>query len=214
MKRAKGKVETDILLIDIVGFSLLSDDEQFLTVNLLNDGIDESLHFIGIPDVLDDAMEVVRGMVPTGDGCYVILNPKLSGYAPILALGLRNILLYKSRQAGGLFSGVRVSAHTGVVIPFKDATGKENFIGSGMNNCARIQSIPDFLKSEAASFAGDENWVNVSTACWTRFNQKFDHSQLNNNGFRFSEQFQFKDKHGISHACLFIDLSRVWVSGL
>ncbi len=207
------RIKTDILLIDVVDFSLLSDDDQYATVLIINHGIVEAMNFIGIPAVLDET-EVVKGVVPTGDGCYVILNPKLAGFSPILALGLRNILLFRSKQAKRVFAGVRVSVHYGEVIPFNDATGKENFIGSGMNDCARLQSVPAHLKRVAEQFSNDKNWVNVSKECWDHSVDKFDYRRISNMEFRFSDEFSFKDKHNLTHACRFLEMSRVWVSGL
>ncbi|MBF0368544.1 MAG: hypothetical protein HQL52_03715 [Magnetococcales bacterium] len=207
------RIITDILLLDVVDFSTLRDEDQFTTVSIINHGIIDAIHFIGIPAVLDER-EIVRGMVPTGDGCYLILHESLMGYAPILALGLRNIILFKSRQASQVFSGIRLSVHNGVVIPFQDATGKVNYIGSGMNDCARLQSLPDHLKRTAESFSGDKNWVNVSQECWNASIKKFDYTRFSQMNFRYSDEVGFKDKHNISHICRFLELSRVWVSGL
>ncbi|MBF0626105.1 MAG: hypothetical protein HQL82_15020 [Magnetococcales bacterium] len=207
------RLKTDILLIDVVDFSLLSDEDQYITVLIINTGLAEAMNYIGLPVVMDEP-DVVQGVVPTGDGCYVILNPKLAGFSPILALGLRNILLFRSKQARRVFSGVRVSVHFGDVIPFKDATGKVNFIGSGMNDCARLQSIPDHLKKVAEHFSNDKNWVNVSRECWDHSTSRFDYLRISNMEFKCSDEYSFKDKHDRTHVCRFLEMSRVWVSGL
>lgn len=206
-------LHTDIILIDIVSYSLLPDEIQLATALIINDGLVEAVELTGLPIGRQD-QPLVRGFVPTGDGFYVILEEGYSGLGILVALGLRNILLFKGRQFKTPYAGVRASVHHGSAIPFTDVTGRENYVGSGLNDCARLQSLPAELKEMGEVFSGDANWVNVSQECWknTQKNPRF--SVFQPTSLRISNDRVVRDKHGVAHNFYFIEISRQWVSGL
>ncbi|MBF0621063.1 MAG: hypothetical protein HQL54_03975 [Magnetococcales bacterium] len=205
-------IQTDIILVDVIAFSTLPDPLQYATAMIINSGIAEAVSLIGIPEPENDRQSIL-GVVPTGDGFYIILDQHLAGFGLLVALGLRNILLFKSRKFGSPYAGARASVHFGPATPFQDATGKENFIGSGLNDCARLQSLPSEQKKLGERFAKDANWVNISRECWNNAAHIGLYHQLKQQAdFRISEEHLFRDKHGFEHICRFVDISRLWIA--
>jgi len=86
-----------------------------------------------------DTSEFVLGIIPTGDGFYTILSQSQKGFGAIYALFLKNIA--KKLFVYDYFNGVKVAAHTGYLIPFMGVDGAQNFIGNGMNQCARFFGV-------------------------------------------------------------------------
>ncbi len=206
-------VITDIVLIDVVEFSRLSDEDQMKTVLVMNH---EIVSVIGLlcGQTLRDPAEAVLGLIPTGDGTYVILHPGIGGYGPLFAVSIRNCLLMASQNAGGLFKGVRVAAHLGSAMPYYDLTGRTNFVGSGLNNAARLLQLPDDIKKEAEGFSGDKNFVVVSRDCWRHFEKAFalkrQRKFYNAMKFRWSNLRSTPDKHPRTrkHRFRFVESSR------
>lgn len=77
----------------------------------------------------------ILGTISTGDGFYTILDPSQKGFGAIYALSLKNVA--KKLSSFEYFRGVKVASHTGYLIPFVGMDGSKNFIGNGMNQCAR-----------------------------------------------------------------------------
>ncbi|MHC4535900.1 MAG: hypothetical protein ACYS6K_18275, partial [Planctomycetota bacterium] len=81
--------DTEVVLIDIEKFSLMSALDQVKAAVVANGELEQ---FLGISPGQSALKleEVVVGFVPTGDGFYVILHPQLIGYGVVLALSLRS----------------------------------------------------------------------------------------------------------------------------
>ena len=77
------EITTDIILIDIVGYSLLSDEEQLLAVDVVNTYLSKQILFMAELMNLRKE-EVVIGFIPTGDGMYILLNHQVCGYGIML----------------------------------------------------------------------------------------------------------------------------------
>jgi hypothetical protein len=200
---------TDILLFDVVGFSLLSNERQFWTVQEMTGCLRKYVRPLTGPESLPES-QAVLAFIPTGDGFYVLLDPAACGFGIVLALAIRNSTLRKART--GLFSGVRAAVHSGVALEFTDITGRRNYVGDGLNDCARLLSLPPDLLDVAGSFAGDDNYVIVSAAALSRFQEAYGVNQataLASHGqLRFSGEVAVPDKHGHLHRAVFVEASR------
>jgi hypothetical protein len=200
------EITTDIILIDVVGYSLLSNEEQLHVVEIINTQLSTQIHFMAEYMNLRKE-EVVLGFVPTGDGMYVLLNPQLCGYGVLLGLSIRNYLLWMSTEVlNGLYKGVRAGTHMGTVISFRDVNGCANYVGSGLNDCARLLSVKD---EDAMTFCGHTDYVVASESAyfWFRklFNGKEAEEFLSTMRFKISAQIQIIDKHMKVHNAYLID---------
>lgn len=154
------EIFTDILLLDVVGFSKLPDSAQFLCIQTLQSLTKQHLAILG--ERLPRDADLVIGFIPTGDGFYFILHPGVAGYGPLLALTLRNAFHVSKESIQGLHEGVRVAVHFGMAIPFYDICRHLNFVGSGLNDTARLLSLNDKIRPEVEAFAGDASDAIVS----------------------------------------------------
>lgn len=200
------KITTDIILIDIAGYSLLSDEEQLHTVEVINTQLSKQIHFMTEYMNLRKE-EVVLGFIPTGDGMYILINPQIRGYGILLGLSIRNYLLWMSSEVlNRLYKGVRAGIHTGTVLSFSDVNGCTNYIGSGLNDCARLLSVKD---EDAMKFCGHTNYVVASESAYFGFRELLDEEEaeefLSTMRFKVSAQFQITDKHMRVHNAVLID---------
>jgi hypothetical protein len=203
------KITTDIILIDIVGYSLLTNEEQLYTVEVINTDLSKWIHFMAELTNLRKE-EVLLGFIPTGDGMYLLLNPIICGYGIPLALSIRNYLIYTSKELmKSLYQGVRAGVNMGTVLSFDDVNGNRNYVGSGLNDCARLLSIKN---EDAIKFCGDTNYVVVSESAYFWFRKLFSgddaESFLSSMEFKMSEQIQITDKHTNVHNAYLIEVSR------
>ncbi len=201
---------TDIVLFDIVGYSLLSDEDQFIAISLINQKLKEFLDILHGQSFLKTE-EVVLGFAPTGDGAYIVLSHGLAGYGMFLAIYLRASLLQLKNQTKNLFSGLRTAIHFGNASPIKDITGNINFVGSGLNDCARLLCInKDLIKKQ--DFLEDDNFIIISSPALHQFKEKYYGNAidncLNTIRFRLGNEVTFFDKHKIQHKAHFIESSR------
>jgi len=203
-------IVTDIVLLDIVEFSMLSNADQFVAVNLITELLRECIRIWGLPALLKTD-QIVAGFAPTGDGFYVILNPALADYGPFLALALRNRFLVDKKRGSLPYHGIRVAVHFGEAVEFTDITGRVNFVGDGLNDCARLLQDKQ-IRTKAKQFAGDSNFVVVSQTSWQRFSRAFPPETtldfMNAVKFLASEEHSFLDKHGKEHCARLIESSR------
>ena len=204
------QITTDIVLVDIAGFSLLSDAKQLDVAEIINSYLTNQVHFLAeLNNLRKD--EVISGFVPTGDGIYIVLNPQVCGYGVFLALSVRNYLLWVSTvEFDGLYSGVRAAANMGTILTFTDANNCRNYIGSGMNNCQRLLSVP---KEDAISFCGDTNYVVASETAMYWFHKLYSSSDcarfLLTSKFKESAQLRITDKHNQEHHAYLVDIFRL-----
>lgn len=203
--------KTDILLMDVVGFSCLPNEKQLATAMVITEKLKETIGLL-VNQALLDQPEVVLGFVPTGDGFYVILQPEFAGYGVFLAASLRSSLLLASKKSGVLFAGIRTAVHLGDALPFVDITTKRNFVGHGLNECAQfLEATPQ--QSPTEGIPEDSNYLIVSEPAWAWFGKAYPASEqmeefFGTIKFRWSESFMVVGKHGREHEVRFVECSR------
>lgn len=179
---------TDIVLVDIINFSKLSDMQQLEIINFLTTSykkmIEKMLHRSNL-----SLSKLLLGFISTGDGFYCILNPKLKGYGAILGMSFNHFSDQISKKFP-YFEGVRIAVHTGVVHPFTDILGHDNFIGNALNDCSRYLEFKNFTIST----------VMVSETAFDAlrsFLQRHPdfHRLLAQREFKHSKSYTFYDKH-------------------
>ncbi len=133
---------------------------------------------------------MIEGIVPTGDGFYCILNPRLKGYGLILGL---NFIYFSEEisKRNKKFSGVKVAVHTGEVYSFTDILGHTNYVGDGLNDCARYLQIknvsPSAVIASKDAFDAFEKFLKV--------HPDFKKLMIARE-FKRSSLQEFEDKHG------------------
>ncbi|MDF1876514.1 hypothetical protein JHD47_01620 [Sulfurimonas sp. SAG-AH-194-L11] len=180
---------TDIVLIDIINFSQLTSAQQLEIVVFLTKSfkkmIEKMLYNSNTP-----LSKFIIGYVSTGDGFYCILNPRLKGFGPILGLSFNHFSEHISKKYD-YFEGIRIAAHTGEVNEFEDILGSKNFIGDGLNDCARYLEIKNFaISTVMVSDAAYESLRNFLTL------HKDFNTLLTKRELKKSTVQHFKDKHG------------------
>ena len=203
-------LRTDIILADFVGFSTLDDAGQFVSMSVVSRLMGGIMDRLAVQS-FGKKVEMAIGWVPTGDGFYIILNPKVIGTAIFVALSLRQALMTRVNQTVGL-KGVRFAVHHGTAIPFDDVTGKRNYIGTGLNDAARLLSLKPDEMVMARNFHRDDNFLIASEAALDHFYMAYPQDEvqsfLDMNGWRQSVKFRLTDKHGKVHPYSFIDMHR------
>lgn len=190
---SKRATTTDIVLVDIIDFSRLRMDEQLEIISYLSQTykkmILKMIKDSGIP--MD---KMVQGMIPTGDGFYCILHPSLRGFGSILGLSFIHFSDYISKEYP-YFKGIRVAVHTGKIHRFEDILGHENFIGDGLNECARYIDIKNLVAGTV--IISDKAYGSLQEFLETH---KDFHSLLEKCELRHSSLHTFQDKHNITHS--------------
>ncbi len=187
--RKNGEFVTDIILIDIINFSKLYPQEQLEIITFLTRSYKRVIEKILLESKI--SLETfIRGFIPTGDGFFCILNPKYKGYGTLLGLSFNHFSEQISKKYS-YFQGVRIAVHTGQLTPFKDILEHENFIGDGLNDCARYLEFKDFAIAT----------VMVSQTAYESFKKfllikKEYQKLLEEREFKHSNAYAFKDKHG------------------
>ncbi len=139
----------------------------------------------------------IIGYVSTSDGFYCILNPRLKGFSPILGLSFNHFSEHISKKHS-YFEGIRMAAHTGEVNEFEDILGSSNFIGDGLNDCARYLEI----KSFAISTVMVSNTAYENLKKFLVLHKDFN-ALLTKRELKKSTVQDFKDKHGFEkRGCL------------
>jgi hypothetical protein len=195
---APQELRTDVILLDIIRYTLLPNEKQYQALFYLNRIIGTITGLLDMGAVLHRE-RVIRCAIPNGDGCFFVLNPRVAGYGPLLALFLRNFLLFNNRFLDNLFTGVRISVHHGPIIPI-EFLGAENFVGDGLNVCARLL-VKGVERRAPGFYNGDGNYVIVSAQAWEAFQALFPpdkpevQAYLRKIQFSHSREFAVKDKH-------------------
>jgi hypothetical protein len=197
---------TEMVLVDIVGFSKLDAEDQYRTALLINVEL-EKMASVSASLGAMQMDELFLGFVPTGDGFYVVLNPSQTGYGVLFGSSLRTALLRSAQRNRNPYSGVRVSTHFGRLYGFFDITGRRNFVGPAMNECARMIHIS--ADRAPKGFLTDSNFVFSSRTSIIAFQHKFkDSEHLRQMGYRRSDWMIYTDKHEIAHEGAFVEISR------
>lgn len=117
-----------VIIMDIVGYSLLTDTEQKKRILLLQEIIRENKLM----------QKFFRDLIflPTGDGCVISMFGKISRQAVKLAISLQQDI-----KSNGLL--VRFGINFGSVFKYEDINGNLNVAGSGVNMAARAMDEGD-----------------------------------------------------------------------
>ena len=185
------EITADIVLIDIINFSKLDSRQQLEIISFLTRSYRKVIEkMLSHSDIVLETF--IMGFIPTGDGFYCILNPKYKGYGVILGLSFNHF----SDQIAKMFPyfhGIRIAVHTGGVNQFRDILGHKNFIGDGLNDCARYLELKDFTISTV--MVSDAAYANLKKF----LSQRKDYEELlHRREFKHSEAYIFKDKHGMT----------------
>ncbi len=189
-------INTDIVLIDIINFSQLSSAEQLEIVIFLTKSFKKMIEKM-LLNSNTPLSKFIIGFVSTGDGFYCILNPRLKGFGAILGLSFNHFSEHISKKYP-YFEGIRIAVHTGEVNEFTDILGSKNFIGDGLNDCARYLEIKSFTISTVmiSDIAYD------SLKNFLLLHKDFN-TLLRRQELKKSSVHSFKDKHGnIKKGCL------------
>ncbi len=203
------EITTDIVLLDLIGYSLLSNDQQLASMDVLQVDLTKEVHFASELSNLRKS-EVVLGYASTGDGIYIVVNPQICGYGVLLGLSIRNFLLWLSKhQSNAFYEGVRVAVHMGKALTFTDVNDVTNYVGDGMNDCSRLLSVRD---EDAVNFGGDKNYVIASESAHYWFRKLFDTDErkqfLSTMQFRRSPRLRITDKHSKVHHAYLVEATR------
>jgi hypothetical protein len=201
---------TEVVLVDIVGFSKLTSKDQVITAVIINGELEKILKLSFALSNLK-LNEIVAGFVPTGDGFYVILQPSIIGYGLSLAISLRSSLLNASERGGDLYKGVRVASNFDEVFQFRDITGKDNYVGPAMNNCARLLSVEP--STAPAGFLEDDNFIIASEFSLDAHDKLYSSEEAKKYfssalGLKRSSVITITDKHGFEHNGCFVECSK------
>lgn len=187
-------VFTDIILVDIVGFSKLGNKKQYDLVASFNKLNKKTIKLI------TGGKSMVLDFIPTGDGFYILLEPEYQGKGLLLSLSLKN-MARKFKRDIPYFEGIRIAVHSGYLIKVEDIRGNTNYLGDGLNQCARYLNYriyPDH------PFYDEGGFMIVSESHLSSFAKKHEGNQAIQNalkllGFQRSQKIEFKDKHGFTH---------------
>ncbi|MDD5053352.1 MAG: hypothetical protein PHO27_11525 [Sulfuricurvum sp.] len=185
-------INTDIVLIDIIDFSRLSMNEQLEIISYLSLTYKKMItKMLKSSTMLMENM--LQGIIPTGDGFYCILHPLLKGFGPILGLSFIHFSDFIAEKYP-YFKGIRVAVHTGNIHGFEDILGHQNFVGDGLNECARYIEIKNLIISTVIisdiAYAALQKFIDTHHDFYTL---------LEKCEFRHSSLHTFEDKHNISH---------------
>lgn len=196
MTKAKALI-TDIVLIDIINFSQLSSSQQLEIVVFLTKSFKKMIEKI-LANSSTPLSKFIIGYVSTGDGFYCILNPRLKGFGPILGLSFNHFSEHISKKYS-YFQGIRIAAHTGEVNEFEDILGCKNYIGDGLNDCARYLEIKNFTISTV--MVSDIAYANLKK--FLTLHKDFN-ALLTKHELKKSTMQHFEDKHGYKKQGCFI----------
>lgn len=180
---------TDIVLIDIINFSKLEVKYQLEIINFLTKSYTSMIETM-LENSKMPLSSLILGYISTGDGFYCILNPKLKGYGTILGLSFNYMSEYISKKYS-YFQGLRIAVHTGKIYEFIDILGHKNYIGDGLNDCARYLEIKDYTISTIMVSDTAYESLKVFLNRYKNFN-----SLLIEREFKYSSPYIFEDKHG------------------
>ncbi len=179
---------SDIVLVDIIGFSKLNIDQQYEIITYISKSYKRLIKKMLKNSEL--TLETfLSGIIPTGDGFFCVLNPTYKGFGAILALSFSHLSELISNKYA-YFRGIRIAVHTGEVSHFSDILDQDNFVGYGLNECQRYivsqeHHASAVIISEAA-YGALEHFL---------FLHKDFHRLLILREFKHSAPYVFTDKH-------------------
>jgi hypothetical protein len=185
----KVDIYTDIVLVDIINFSVLDSSQQFEIITFLTKSFTKMINKI-LENSHMSLSKLILGFISTGDGFFCVLNPGLIGYGTILGLSFNHFSEYISKKYP-YFEGIRVAVHSGEVSPFKDILGNTNYIGHGLNDCSRYLELKNYTISTV--IVSDVALDNLKK--FLALHKDFD-LLLSQRELKRSSMYHFTDKHG------------------
>jgi len=189
LKKNKNMWTTDIVLIDIINFSKLGAEHQLEIIDFLTKSYTKMIERM-LENSNMSLKNLILGYISTGDGFYCILNPKLRGYGIILGLGFNHFSEHIAKKYP-YFEGIRIAVHTGKIYEFVDILGHKNYIGDGLNDCARYLELKNYTISTImvsdTAYESLKRFLNL----YKNFN-----NVLKEREFKYSSPYTFVDKHG------------------
>ena len=182
-------ITTDIILVDIIKFSTLSSEQQLELITFLTKSFQKVIGKI-FANSKATLPSLILSYISTGDGFYCILDPKLRGYGTFLALGFNHFSEQIAKKFP-YFQGIKVAVHTGTIYQFTDILGHCNFIGEGLNDCARYISFQHF--SVSTVMVSEDAYKELKK--FLRYHKEFEEI-LSQHEFKHSNLYTFEDKHG------------------
>ncbi len=179
---------TDIVLVDIIGFSKLDITVQHDIITYVSRSYRKMIMAMLRHSNLT-LEQLLSGIIPTGDGFFCILNPLYRGFGPILALSFNHLSDLIS-QKFPYFKGIRIAVHTGEVQRFDDILNHENYVGYGLNECERFISSQKHHISTVIISSDAYKSLESFLQTYHDF-----HALLLEREFKFSAPFTFNDKH-------------------
>jgi hypothetical protein len=179
---------SDIVLVDIIGFSKLSLERQLEIISYISKSYKKLINkMLANSDLTLEAF--LSGIIPTGDGFFCVLNPAYKGFGAILALSfshLSDLIAHKYPY----FKGIRIAVHSGEVNRFTDILGQDNYVGYGLNECQRYISSqedhPGTVIISDKAYSALEGFL---------IRHRDFHRLLLLREFKYSTPFIFTDKH-------------------
>jgi len=182
-------IYTDIVLVDIINFSILNSSQQLEIITFLTKSFTKMINKM-LQNSNMSLSKLILGFISTGDGFFCILNPKLKGYGTILGLSFNHFSEYIAKRYP-YFEGIRVAVHSGVVNKFTDILGNTNYIGHGLNNCSRYLELKNYtISTVIVSDIALENFKR-----FLEIHKDFD-TLLSQRELKRSTMYTFRDKHG------------------
>ncbi|MFT5835195.1 MAG: hypothetical protein ACI9RG_000080 [Sulfurimonas sp.] len=119
----------------------------------------------------------------------LILGYISTGYGTILGLNFSYISELISTKYS-YFEGLKIAVRIGKVYQFIDILGHKNYIGDGLNDCARFAQIKGYTISTI--MVSDTAYGSLKT-----FLKKYKifNTRLMERGFKYSSPYTFEDKH-------------------
>jgi hypothetical protein len=197
------RLQTEIVLVDVVRFSGREDAEQYRIIQAF-ESVVRHIRLLSATSIHRNDGFLV-GFIPTGDGFYAVLHPGVFGYGVPFALGVQSLMLLENEDQPGLLDGVRVAVHAGSAIPFRDVTDRLNFVGTGMNDAARLLALRGSDLKRAEAFAGGASYAVASSMALSQFHRRYrtetpeGEAMLRTFQFTQSEARTFEDHHQRAH---------------
>ncbi|MBT5933887.1 MAG: hypothetical protein HOG88_00875 [Sulfurimonas sp.] len=188
MREKTQAITTDIVLIDIINFSKLNSSEQLEIVKFLTKSFKKIIEKMLVNSNMT-LSKFILGFVSTGDGFYCLLNPRLKGFGTMLGLSFNHFSEHISKRYP-YFEGIRIAVHTGEVNEFTDILGSKNFIGDGLNDCARYLEIKNFTISTVMV----SDYAFESLKKFLDIHKDFSRLLLSRE-FKYASMQTFSDKH-------------------
>jgi len=187
-KEKTKEIFTDIVLIDIINFSKLTDSQQLEIIVFLTKSYKKMIEKM-LANSNMTLSKLILGFISTGDGFFCILNPRLKGYGTILGVSFNHFSDQIAKKFP-YFEGVRIAVHTGTVNEFTDILGNTNYIGNGLNDCSRYLEFKNFTISTV--MISDSAFSSLKS--FLQRHKDFN-TLLAQREFKHSETYIFYDKH-------------------